>query len=114
MLVVDDDAPSLEIIARMLAKKGHRATTVASAEAAAGRLGEERFDAVLLDHVLPGVTGAQALRQLRTLTTAPIFIMSGYNDPEFGKDALLLGAAGFFPKPLDFSAVLARLEALPG
>lgn len=111
---MDDDAPSLEILKRLLAKRGHRATTASSVDAARVLLTAGSFDAVLLDHVLPGATGVQALREFRTLTKAPLYIMSGYNDPDFQKDALLLGASGFLSKPLDFAAVTALLEALPG
>ncbi len=111
---MDDDEPSLEILKRLLAKRGHVATTATSVDAARVLLRSGEFDAVLLDHVLPGVTGSQALREFRTLTKAPLYIMSGYNDPDFQKDALLLGAAGFLSKPLDFDLVTSILEALPG
>ncbi|MDX6769432.1 MAG: response regulator [Elusimicrobiota bacterium] len=114
VLVVDDDAPSLEIVARMLESKGHRVTLALSAERARAVLAALPFDAVLLDHVLPGATGTQCLREFRALTKAPLYIMSGYTDPEFQRDALLLGASGFLPKPLDFAALGALLEALPG
>lgn len=114
LLVVDDEAPNREILTRLLEQRGHRVVCADSAEDAGALLRRERFDLVLLDHVLPGATGAQALRQFLPLTTAPIYVMSGYVDEDFRKDALLLGAAGFLPKPLDFAAVDVILEALPG
>jgi DNA-binding response OmpR family regulator len=92
---------------------GHRADGAGSAEAAADALRRGTYDFVLLDVVLPGRTGLQALAELRTLTPAPIHVMSGMNDDEMRKDALLLGATGFFGKPLDLAAILAAIAALP-
>lgn len=114
LLVVDDETSAREIMTRVLERKGHRVACAASAEEAEPLLRRGSFDIVLLDHVLPGVSGMQALQTFRPLTKAPIYVMSGYTDPEFRKDALLLGAAGFLPKPLDFVALEALLEALPG
>jgi DNA-binding response OmpR family regulator len=114
LLVVDDERSSVEIIRRYLEAKGHRVTGAGSAEEAAVALRAGRFDFVLLDIVLPGQTGLQALAEFRSLTAAPIHIMSGDGDDEARRDAALLGAAGFFPKPLDLAEVAAALEALPG
>lgn len=114
VLIVEDDLPSLDILKRVLVQRGHLAATAGSAEAARVQLERGTFDLVLLDHVLPGRTGAQVLREFSALTEAPIYIMSGYVDEDFEKDALLLGASGFLSKPLDLAAVDAAVEALPG
>ena len=57
------------------------------------------------------VTREQEL--LATAEALPIHVMSGMNDGETRKDALLLGASGFFGKPLEIPAILAAIEALP-
>jgi DNA-binding response OmpR family regulator len=113
ILVVDDEPIAVEIFARFMSAKDHRVTGAGSAEEAVDLLKRDEFDFVLLDVVLPGLTGLQALAQLRRLTRAPIHVMSGHNDEDTRKDALLLGAAGFFGKPLDLIAILAAVEALP-
>lgn len=111
--MVDDDALSVEVLLRALKNRGHQALGADSAEAAALALEKGIFDLVLLDHVLPGATGMQSLGRLRALTKAPIHIMSGYSDDDTRQDSLLLGAAGFLPKPLDLAALLALVDALP-
>lgn len=111
VLVVDDEKPSVEIIARYLGAKGHRVAGAGSAEEAARLLRGGAFDFVLLDVVLPGRTGLQALAELRGLTRAPIHVMSG--DDAARQDALLLGARGFLAKPLDLAELAAEIEALP-
>jgi two-component system response regulator PfeR len=92
---------------------GHGVDGAGSAEDAVLALRRGTYDLVLLDVVLPGRTGLQALAELRTLTRAPIHIMSGMNDEEMRKDAQLLGAAGFFGKPLNLAAIIAAIDALP-
>lgn len=113
MLVVDDEAAIIEIVLRSLAHKGHSGTAADSAEAAASALSAASFDLVLLDHVLPGITGMQALGRLRALTKAPIHIMSGYAGDDTRTDVMLLGAAGFLPKPLDLAELFGLIDALP-
>jgi DNA-binding response OmpR family regulator len=113
VLVVDDEHPIIEIVQRALAQRGHQVAGAASAEEAAAALTAATYDLVLLDHVLPGITGMQALGKLRTLTKAPLYIMSGYTGDDTRKDVMLLGAAGFLPKPLDLGEIGALLEALP-
>lgn len=113
VLVVDDDRTNVEILLRSLASQGHHGTGAASAEEAAAALSTGSYDFVLLDHVMPGSTGMQSLGRLRALTPAPIYIMSGYSDDDTRDDALLLGAAGFLPKPFEIAELFAVLDALP-
>lgn len=110
---MDDERPIVEIIRSALEGKGHAAEGADCAEAAETALGAGRFDLVLLDHVLPGTTGMQALPRLRRLTAAPIYIMSGYTGDDTRQDVLLLGAAGFLPKPIELREILALAEGLP-
>ncbi|OGS00224.1 MAG: hypothetical protein A2V88_12030 [Elusimicrobia bacterium RBG_16_66_12] len=113
ILVVDDERPSVDIISRILSSRGHDVTGAASAEEALKVLQGASFDLVLLDLVLPGMTGLQALSQMKALTQAPIHLMSGQTDDETRNDALALGASGFLPKPLDLKGLHAIVEALP-
>lgn len=111
--MVDDEPAAVEMLARFLENNGHRAVGAGSAEAALESLKKGTYDFVLLDLILPGLTGLQALAELKKNTTAPIHVMSGLNDSETKADALLLGAAGFFGKPLDLGAVLSAVNQLP-
>ncbi len=113
VLVVDDEPLIREIILRLLAQRGHRGTAVESAAAAAAALSAAAYDLVLLDNVLQGTTGMQALGGLAKLTRAPIYIMSGYTGDDTRVDVVLLGAAGFLPKPLDFNSIFAVIDSLP-
>lgn len=112
VLIVDDERSTVDILSRYLGLKGHRARGAGSAEEAVAALRGEAFDLVLLDVVLPGRTGLQALAEMRTLTAAPIHVMSGQTDDDSRRDALLLGAAGFLGKPLDLAEVAAAIDSL--
>lgn len=109
---MEDEKDAAEILSRYLALKGHRPSVAGDAEQALEALRASPFDLVLLDIVLPGRTGLQALGDMKALTRAPVHVMSGQNDAESREDARLLGAAGFFGKPLDLEAVSAAAARL--
>jgi len=114
VLIVDDEDANVEILARYLESRGHAVCGAADAEEAVAAVRRDRFDLVLVDIVLPGRTGLQALPDLRALTRAPLVVMSGQSDPDTRLDALALGAADFLPKPLDLPRILALIAELPG
>ena len=112
ILIVDDEAIIRDILARQLKSWGHTVRSLASAEEALALLNKEEADAVLLDNVLPGMTGLQALAEVRKRGGVPVILMTGHFDPEFEKDARLLGAAAVLAKPLDAEALRRTLEGL--
>jgi len=114
ILIVDDEAVVREILSRQLAAWGHAVRIAASAEEALALLERESVDAVLLDNVLTGMTGLQALAELRRRSPAPVLLMTGHSDPEFAKDARLLGAADVFGKPLDAETLRLALDKALG
>lgn len=99
VLIVEDDLTQLAQYRRVLEGAGYWTVAVDNAEAAVVLAGQARFDAILTDNVLPGMTGLQALAQLRK-SGSPVIVMSSQAAPETGKDALLLGAAAFLKKPV--------------
>lgn len=110
ILMVDDERSCVPAMRRLFARAGYTLIAVGSAEEALTRTQTETFDAVLLDVSLPGMTGLEAITELGRRSDAPVFVMSGHSDDEMKKDALLLGAAGFFRKPLDFKEAVAAMD----
>ncbi|MBI4425558.1 MAG: response regulator [Elusimicrobia bacterium] len=110
LLVVEDDPVNMDVLKRYLGGKGFRVTGAGSAEDALALLDTASFDGVLLDNVLPGMTGLQALGEIIAKTAAPVLLMTGHADEEMRKDAMLLGAKAFLYKPFDFALLAKILE----
>lgn len=113
VLVVEDDLPTSEIVERFLTDRGHEVRRVETAEEAVDAVGRG-FDVVLLDNELPGQMGLAVLPRLKSLSPARVVVMSGHSDGETQQDALLLGAQGFLPKPLDLNQLEKMLGELAG
>ena len=103
--IVDDEALNIAAVRRHLAKAGYSnfVTTVEST-AATELLRSERPDILLLDIMMPTVSGLDILHVMSldpTLSRTPVLIMTGSSDPEMKRVCLDLGAVDFLPKPLD-------------
>lgn len=99
VLLVEDDPAQLADAWGILEALGCRITAVESAEAALRQAEQTRFDIILTDNILPGMTGFQALPRLRA-SGAPVIVMSSQYGSDTEKDALLIGAVAFIKKPL--------------
>src|SRR5881397_2050329 len=121
VLVVDDEPDITALVAYHLAKEGYRVTTAANGTEALRSAREERPDLVVLDLMLPGVSGYDILAQLRrreeTQDVGVILLTARKEEPDRIK-GLALGADDYLPKPfspqelvLRVGAVLRRLAA---
>ena len=110
ILVVDDDNPSLENVARFLRLKGYQ-VEVASNGYEAGQLIEKtEFDLVLSDLIMPGVNGLDLLKRTRSIAPEiPVVLMSAFPGIEVTQ-IFERGAADFIPKPLDLDKLLSQLK----
>jgi len=99
ILIVEDDLVQLTEYTRTLEAAEYWTVAVDNAEAAVILAEKTRFDAILTDNVLPGMTGLQALVHFRK-SGSPVVVMSSHFGPESVKDALLLGASRFLKKPI--------------
>lgn len=109
VLLVEDDPLNLQVCKRWLESHGFLVRATTSAEQALAALEQEEFAAILLDNILPGMTGLQAIASLSARSSAAIVVMTGHADVELRKDALLLGAKAFLKKPLDFDQLVIEI-----
>jgi signal transduction histidine kinase/DNA-binding response OmpR family regulator len=101
VLVVEDEQSLCEIFGEFLQGLGHRPIIVRTAEAAMETIASEAPDAVLLDLNLPGMSGADFLRQPRTRALGvPVVVMSGMATEAEARECMRLGAAEFVGKPV--------------
>jgi DNA-binding response OmpR family regulator len=116
ILIIEDEPLIQESLRGQLAALGYESRTASSAEGGLLTLEQERFEALLMDNILPGMTGMKALAEVRRRSAAPVLFMTGHFDPETRTDALLLGAAGVLAKPFstpELAAALAKVLAKP-
>ncbi|MGA2356674.1 MAG: response regulator transcription factor [Terriglobales bacterium] len=115
VLVVEDEAHLADGLRFNLQAEGHAVEVAADGETALDRLVEkrERFDAVVLDVMLPGKSGFDVASSLREKKNyVPILMLTARGRPE---DVLLGFAAGaddYLPKPFELAILIARLESL--
>lgn len=102
VLSVEDNPFGRVVLNAILTELGHHAEFIGDGEAAAERVAQGGFDAVLMDMVLPGIDGIEAIRRIRALTASPgrvaIIGVSGRGDDEAASFAA--GADAFLVKPV--------------
>ena len=111
ILLVEDEEKLARMVELELRYEGYEVE-----KAFDGRTGLERalsgsFDLVLLDLMLPGLTGEEFITRIRRGRTMPIIVLSAKAGLEDKVNVLRLGADDFIPKPFDNLEVLARVEA---
>lgn len=110
ILVVEDDADINRLLVTILSKEGYAVTPAYSGSEADMRLAMESYDLVLLDLMLPGVTGEDLIARIRKDKVMPIIVISAKGQ-EDKVNVLRQGADDFVSKPFDVAEVLARVEA---
>jgi CheY-like chemotaxis protein len=115
VLSVEDNPFGRVVLNTILSELGHQAEFIGRGEAAAERIAQGAFDVVLMDMVLPGIDGIEAIRRIRALGPPhgriAIIGVSGRGDDEAA--SLAAGADAFLLKPVSPRALAtALLEAL--
>lgn len=111
ILVVEDDPDINQLLCTIMSDAGYQCQPAFSGSEAMLWAERERFDLVLLDLMLPGLTGEEFITRIRRGRTMPIIVLSAKAGLEDKVNVLRLGADDFIPKPFDNLEVLARVEA---
>ncbi len=115
ILLADDDRVTLDTLGAQLRGVGYQVLTAMDAMQAFMVAQRSAPDAVLLDIQMPGGTGLDTLKRLRTSTktqNVPVIAMSALPGAEPKTRALALGAVEFFAKPVDFARLRESLARL--
>jgi adenylate cyclase len=113
LLVVDDDEMNRDMLGRRLERRGYAVARAADGPRALAMIDSQRFDLVLLDIMMPGISGLEVLRILRerhAMADLPVIMATAKDQSGDVVEALKLGANDYVTKPLDFPVVLARVE----
>ncbi|EFH10419.1 phosphate regulon transcriptional regulator PhoB [Teichococcus cervicalis] len=115
ILVVEDEAPLLTLLRYNLEKQGFRVDEAADGQEALMRVAEAPPDLVLLDWMLPALSGLEVCRQLRRRPDTrdlPIIMVTARTEDQDAVRALDTGADDYIAKPFVMDALMARIRAL--
>lgn len=110
ILVVDDEREIVRALRRNLSVHGYTVLTASSGEEAIEAVHRHRPDLLLLDLMLPGMSGLDVCRRVRTDSSVPIIVLSVKNAERDKVEALDLGADDYIQKPFGMDEVLARIR----
>ncbi|MBI2444717.1 MAG: response regulator [Candidatus Magasanikbacteria bacterium] len=114
ILVVEDTLAMGRVFELKLKSAGFQPTVVADGEHALAQLGKQQFDLILLDLMLPGISGFDVLSELRRRGDhTPVVVFSNLGQPEDQKRAQQLGAREYFIKTnVSLSDMVARVKEI--
>jgi DNA-binding response OmpR family regulator len=113
ILVVEDEPLSRDMLVRRLGSRSFEVVGVQTARAAIDYLKDNAVDLVLMDNDLPGMTGTEAVRELRqnwSHDALPVIMVSALIDSDDVVDALDAGANDYVVKPINFKVLMARIS----
>jgi adenylate cyclase len=114
VLVVDDNASNRDLLSRRLMREGYRVTAVESGEAALAIIAAASFDLVLLDMMMPGLSGFEVLCRLKAdarMRHLPIIMISALDELDSAVRCIAAGAEDYLPKPFNPVVLRARVGA---
>ncbi len=117
ILLVDDEPLNLELLHAHLQPLGHALVDAMTGEDAIEKATAERFDLVLLDVMMPGMSGFDAAERLKQLAAErdeylPVLLVTALSDPDSRRRGLRAGADEFLTKPIDGIELTLRMNNL--
>jgi DNA-binding response OmpR family regulator len=112
LLMIEDDAALAQLVRDYLSPLGFDVVPAGTAAEGLRRLGDEVFDAVLLDVMLPDLDGFEVCRRIRSSSDVPVLMLTARGDDEDRIAGLEIGADDYLPKPFNPRELLARLRAI--
>src|SRR4051812_5804757 len=118
VLVADDNRTNREVLSKILDRGGHSVKLVEGGEQMLDALEHERYDVVILDRNMPGLSGVEALQALRVMERGgertPVIMLSADATAEAKKEAYDAGADSFLSKPIEALRLLEEVQSVAG
>lgn len=113
LLLIEDDAETAAYILRGLKEHGHAVDHAATGRDGGFLAGNENYDAIILDRMLPGMDGLALVKMLRAMgIKTPVLFLTALGGIDDRVEGLNAGADDYLIKPFGFSELLARVHAL--
>ena len=110
ILLVDDDHRIRDLLTRVLNEHGYRVTPAADVAAARAAMRSLTFDLVLLDVMMPGVSGLQFARELKAISPLPICMLTARSEAEDKIEGLEAGVDDYITKPFEPREPILRIK----
>ncbi len=112
VLVVDDEPKISEVVASYLESRGYRVLTAETGAEALDAFERENVALVVLDLMLPDISGEEVCRRLRNTSRVPVIMLTAKSDEASLLEGLGIGADDYVTKPFSLKALAARIEAV--
>jgi DNA-binding NtrC family response regulator len=111
VLLVDDDVEFLDTLSERMRTRGMEVSTSKSGAEALKKVEHEAYDVIILDLMMPGVDGLEALKILKAKRPGlQVILLTGHATVEKGIEAMKLGAMDFLEKPVDLSLLTEKIK----
>lgn len=112
ILVVDDEQNIVNVVKAYLEKEGFEVVTAMDGEAALKMFNNETIHLIVLDLMLPKVTGEEVCRRIRTASNVPIIMLTAKVDEDNKIEGISIGADDYLTKPFSVRELVVRVRAL--
>ena len=112
ILVVDDEPQILRVMRASLPVRGYQVITASNGQEALDQVAKQIPDLIILDLVMPGLTGLDVCRRIREFSAVPIIVLSAKGSESDKVAALDMGADDYITKPFGMDELLARIRAV--
>ena len=111
ILLVDDEKDFLDVMSERIEARGMAVTKADSAAKALERVASEGYDAIILDLMMPGMDGLEALKAIKEKNPdIQVILLTGHATVEKGVEAMKLGALDFVEKPADLDKLTKMIK----
>ena len=112
ILIVEDDDAINKLLSDIVREQGYAPQSAYSGTEAMLYINQQQWDLIILDMMLPGLSGEEVLKNITAAGASPVIIISARDAQEVKVSALRLGADDYITKPFDVEEVSARIESV--
>ena len=112
ILIIDDDVELVTLLVDYFTLEGFEATPAHSGTEGLQALENKEFDLIILDVMMPGISGVETLQRIREKWRTPVLMLTARGDPVDRILGLELGADDYVPKPCSPRELVARIRAI--
>ncbi|MFO7883185.1 MAG: response regulator [Desulfobacteraceae bacterium] len=112
ILLIDDEVEFISTLAERLRLRGYAPKIAETGNDGITMLTNERFDIVVLDLMMPGLSGLDTLKQIKRIDSSlPVILLTGHGSTKDGLEGLRIGAYDYLMKPLDIKELMNKMTS---